>query len=132
VLSGVLLAIILRILFKIKNDSINKLYFTGISRDQLFVVLVGSYLLFAPYAGAYEDVLFLPVFFTVLKVGNTPNLTNYKSLALIFALFAILLQSYLPPDKPLWLFWILKAFILWNAVNFCRLQSQNNEISEEV
>jgi hypothetical protein len=48
------------ILFKIKNDSINKLYFTGISRDQLFVVLVGSYLLFAPYAGAYEDVLFLP------------------------------------------------------------------------
>ena len=115
------------ILFKIKNDSINKLYFTGISRDQLFVVLVGSYLLFAPYAGGYEDVLFLPVFFTVLKVGNTPNLTNYKSLALIFALFAILLQSYFPPDKPLWLFWILKAFILWNAVNFCRYIPQGKD-----
>jgi len=120
------------ILFKIKNDSINKLYFTGISMDQLFVVLVGSYLLFAPYAGGYEDVLFLPVFLTVLIVDNTPALTNYKSLVLIFALLIILLQSYFPLDKPLWLFWILKALIIGYMLHFCRLQSQNNEISEEV
>ena len=120
------------ILFKIKNDSINKLYFTGISRDQLFVLLIASYLLFAPYAGAYEDVLFLPVFSTVLIVDNTPALTNYKSLVLIFALLIILLQSYFPLDKPLWLFWILKALIIGYMLHFCRLQSQNNEISEEV
>ena len=120
------------ILFKIKNDSINKLYFTGISRDQLFVVLVGSYLLFAPYAGGYEDVLFLSVFVMVLHVDNTPALTNYKSFVLIFALLIILLQSYFPLDKPLWLFWILKALIIGYMLHFCRLQSQNNEISEEV
>jgi len=107
------------ILFKIKNNSINKLYFISISRDQLFVVLVGSYLLFAPYAGAYEDVLFLPVFLTVLIVGNTPSLTNYKSQVLIFALLIILLQSYFPLDKPLWLFWILKALIIGYMLHFC-------------
>ena len=115
------------ILTRIRGKTTCKLTSLKLTKGQLFVLLVASYLLFAPYAGAYEDVLFLPVFFTVLKVGNTPNLTNYKSLALIFALFAILLQSYFPPDKPLWLFWILKAFILWNAVNFCRYIPQGKD-----
>ena len=122
----------LSILSKIKGKSTDKLYLINFSKDQLFIILFGSFLLFAPHAGAYEDLLFLPVFFTVLLVGNTPNLSNYKSLMLIFALFVILLHSYLPPDKPLWLFWILKALVIGYMLYFCRLQSQNNEISEEV
>jgi len=112
------------ILTKIRGKTTCKLTSLKLTKGQLFILLVASYLLFAPYAGAYEDVLFLPVFFTVLKVGNTPNLTNYKSLALIFALFAILLQSYFPPDKPLWLFWILKVTILAYMLYFCRFIPQ--------
>jgi hypothetical protein len=93
-----------------------------ITKHQLFILLVGSYLLFAPYAGGYEDVLFLPVFITVVFTGDTPNLTNYKSLLIIFSLVVILLHNYLPPNKPLWLLWILKAVILGSMVNFCGFQ----------
>ncbi len=112
----------LSILPKLKGTSTAKLYLINLSKDQLFVLLIASYLLFAPYAGAYEDVLFLPVFSTVLLIGKTPNLTDYKSLFLIFSLFVILLHSYLPPDKPLWLFWILKFTILAYMFYFCRFQ----------
>ena len=122
----------LGILSIVRGKSIDKLYPINLPKDQLFVLIVANYLLFAPYAGAYEDVLFLPVFSTVLLVRKTPNLTDYKSLVLIFSLFVILLHSYLPPDKPLWFFWILKALIIGYMLHFCRLQSQNNEISEEV
>ena len=91
-----------------------------ITKEQALILLAACYLLFAPYAGAYEDVLFLPVFSTVLLVGKTPDLTNYKSLVLIFALCIILFQSCFPPDKPLWLFWILKALIFGYVLNFFR------------
>jgi hypothetical protein len=117
----------LSILPKLRGKSIDKLYLINLSKDQLFVLLVASYLLFAPYAGAYEDVLFLPVFSTVLIIGNTPNLINYKSLLLIFSLFVILLHSYFPPDKPLWLFWILKAMVLGYMLYFCRFIPQREK-----
>ena len=120
----------LSIRLEIKDISINKLNLTVFSKDQLFIILVGSYLLFAPYAGAYEDVLILPVFLTVLIVGNTPTLTNYKSLVSIFALFVTLLHSYFPPDKPLLLFWSLKALIIGYMLYFCRLHPQNDLIGE--
>ena len=114
----------LSILRKLRGKSIDKLYLINLSKDQLFVLLIASYLLFAPYAGAYEDVLFLPVFSTVLLIGKTPNLTDYKSLVLIFSLFVILLHSYFPPNKPLWLFWILKFTILSYMLYFCRFIPQ--------
>ena len=120
----------LSILPKLRGKSIDKLYLINLSKDQLFVLLVASYLLFAPYAGAYEDVLFLPVFSTVLLIGKTPNLTDYKSLMLIFSLFVILLHSYFPPNKPLWLFWILKAMILGYMLYFCRFSSERNKMKE--
>jgi hypothetical protein len=116
----------LGILSIVRGKSIDKLYTINFSKDQLFVLLIASYLLFAPYAGAYEDVLFLPVFSTVLLIGKTPNLTDYKSLFLIFSLFVILLHSYFPPNKPLWLFWILKFTILSYMLNFCRFYSEKN------
>jgi hypothetical protein len=110
----------LGILSIVRGKSIDKLYMINLSKNQLFVLLLASYLLFAPYATAYEDVLFLPVFFTVLLTGNTPDLTDYKSLVLIFSLFVILLHSYFPPNKPLWLFWLLKTLILVYMLYFCR------------
>jgi len=112
---------------KIRGESTDQFSPVRITKDQLFVLLVASYLLFAPYAGAYEDVLFLSVFVMVLHVGNTPPLTNYKSLALTFFLFAILFHNIFPLDKPLWLLWLLKALILGYMLNFCRRGQKEKE-----
>jgi hypothetical protein len=111
---------------KIRGDYTDQFSPVRTTEEQLFILLVAGYLLFSPYAGAYEDILFLPVFFTVLLFGKTPKLTDYKSLLLIFSLFVILLQSYFPPNKPLWLFWILKFIILSYMVYFCRFSSEKN------
>ena len=112
------------VLAMLRDKPTDKLTLLRVTKDQLFVLLVASYLLFAPYAGGYEDVLFLSVFVMVLHVGNTPLLTNYKSLALTFFLFAILFHNIFPLDKPLWLLWLLKALILGYMLNFCRCSSQ--------
>lgn len=109
---------------KIKKKPIEQIFLLRITREQLFVLFIATYLLFAPYAGGYEDILFLPVFITVSLYGDTPSLTSYKSLTLTCILFVILLHNIFPPDKPLWLFWILKAIILGSMVNFCRSPSK--------
>jgi hypothetical protein len=114
----------LSLLSKIKKKPIDQLFFSRMTREQLVVLFIASYLLFAPYAGGYEDILFLPVFITVSLHGNTPPLTNYKSLTLTCILFVILLHNIFPPDKPLWLFWILKTIILGSMVIFCRYPSK--------
>jgi len=114
----------LSLLSKIKKKPIYQLFFSRMTREQLVVLFIASYLLFAPYAGGYEDILFLPVFITVSLYGNTPPLTNYKSITLTCILFVILLHNIFPPDKPLWLFWILKTIILGSMVIFCRYPSK--------
>ena len=112
---------------KIRSNSTDMLSPLRATKGQLFVLTVGSYLLFAPYAGAYEDVMFLPVFVMVMIYGNTPPLTSYKGLALVFILFVTLLHNVFPLDKPLWLFWILKAIILGSMLNFCRFPSEGEK-----
>ena len=114
----------LSLLSKIKKKPMDQLFFSRMTREQLVVLFIASYLLFAPYAGGYEDILFLPVFITVSLYGTTPPLTNYKSLTLTCILFVILLHNIFPPDKPLWLFWILKTIILGSMVIFCRYPSK--------
>jgi len=109
---------------KIRGKSIDQLGPLKITKEQFFVLLVTSYLLFVPFAGAYEDVLLLTVFVTVLIVGNTPPLNSYKSFVLVFFLFIILLHNIFPLNKPLWLFWILKAVILGYMLNFSRSPSE--------
>jgi len=52
------------------------------------------------------------------------TLSNYKSFALVFILFVILLHNIFPVDKPLWLFWLLKALILAYMLYFCRYSSE--------
>ena len=108
------------VLAKIRGKSIDKFSPLNFTKEQLFILLVASYLLFAPYAGGYEDILFLPIFITVLLCVDTPPLTSWKSLTLSFILFVILLHSLFPPNKPLWLLWLLKAFILGYMLNCCR------------
>jgi hypothetical protein len=116
---------------KIRGDYTDQFSLLRTTEEQLFILLVASYLLFSPYAGAYEDVLFLPVFFTVLLVGKSPKLTDYKSLLLILSLFVILLQSYFPPNKPLCLLWILKAMVLGYMLNFTVLKKEERNIPIE-
>lgn len=112
------------LLSKIIGKPTDQLCFLRVTKEQLFILFVGSYLLFAPYAGSYEDVLLLPVFITVLLVGNTPSLTNYKSIALVFVLSIILSHNTFPPDKPLWLLWMIKALILLCMLSFCRFSCE--------
>ena len=111
-------------LTQIRGKQTDQLIPLRVTKGQLFVLLVASYLLFAPYAGGYEDLLLLPIFVMVLLVGNSPPLTSYKSLAILFFLLVILLHNFFPPDKPLWLFWILKAVILGYMLNFCRFKKE--------
>jgi hypothetical protein len=116
---GVYMSVVVFSIFaKTRSNSTHMLSPLRATEGQLFIIIIGSYLLFAPYAGGYEDILFLPIFVMVLLIGDTPNLINYKSLVLIVVLFLILILQ-LP--KPLWLFWILKALILGYMLNFCRL-----------
>jgi len=116
------------ILLKIKNVSIDEPSPLKVTKAQLFVLIIGSYLLFAPYAGGYEDLLLLPVFIMVLLAGNSPNLTNYKSIALICILFFILFYNTLPPNKPVWLFWTLKAVILGCMLNFSGFRKEEKGV----
>jgi hypothetical protein len=115
----------LSVLAKIKGKYTEQLYPLSVTKGQLFVLMIASYLLFAPYAGGYEDILLLSVFITVLLVGNPPNLLNYKSILLICILFLILSHNAFPPNKPLWVFWILKAVLLGYMFNFCGFQKDS-------
>jgi len=120
----------LSILAKIRGKSIEELSPLRVTKEQLFVLLVASYLLFAPSAGAYEDILLLPVFITVLYVGNTPPLTSYKSFVLVSFVFVILLHNFFRFYKPIWLFWSLKAVILFYMLKFCRSQNRKKNSTE--
>ena len=116
--------VVYSILAKIKGRSPDMLSLLSVNKGQLFIVIIGTYLLFAPYAGGYEDILLLPIFVVVFLIGDTPNLTNYKSLVMILFLFVILSHDIFPPDKPLWPFWILKALILGSMLNFTVLKKK--------
>ena len=110
VIYGIYIAVVgLSVLVIIRGKSIDQLTMLKVTKGQLFVLLVMSYLLFAPYANGYEDVLLLSVFVMVLLHKSTLPLTNYKSFASACFLIVIL---YRPLGKPLLLFWTLKALIL--------------------
>jgi len=115
------------ILAEIRGKSADMLFPLRVTKGQLFVVILGSYLLFAPYAGGYEDMLLLPVFAMVMLYKNTPPLTNYKSLILVFLLFVTLLHNFSPIDTPCWLFWIFKALILGHMLNCCHRGQKEKE-----
>lgn len=115
------------LLSKIKCGLIGRLYPLKVTKAQLIILLIANYLLFAPYANGYEDLLIISVFAMVLLYGDTPPLINYKSLALIIIFCLIIHHDFFPPDKPLWLFWIFKAVILGYMFKFCRFHKGRKE-----
>ena len=116
------------LLSKIKGKSIDQLSLLRVTKAQLFVVLIASYLLFAPYANLCEDLLLICVFAMVLLYGDTPHLTNYKSLVLIIIFYPIIHHHlFFPLDKSLWLFWILKAIMLGYIFKFCRFPPEGKK-----
>ena len=106
----------------IYGQSIEQLSKFRVSKEQLYILLVAGYLLFAPNAGGYEDVLFISVFVVVMLVGDSPKLIDYKSLGLFLMLFLILTHNSFSHNKPIWLFWILKSIIVGYMFTFCRFQ----------
>lgn len=114
------------ILTNLKSGPSKTLSSERITKEQLFIAIIGSYLLFSPYAGGYEDILLISVFATVALVGNSPNLINYKSIVLVCILLIILSHNALPLNKPLWLFWIFKAILLGSMLYFCRFQKEKS------
>jgi hypothetical protein len=109
----------LSMLSSIRGNPKNQFFGINVTKGQLFIFLIAGYLLWAPYAGGYEDILLLPVIITVFIVGDFPRLTNYNSLVLFFILLLILHQNSFPLDKPLWLFWMLKVVVFAYMLRFC-------------
>jgi hypothetical protein len=82
-------------------------------RPKLAVALVAACLLFAPYLGAYEDLLMIPAFVAVLLTGRTPPFFSAPGLTIAAALFICLLHAVpgLGRNWP-WAFWALKFSVL--------------------
>ncbi len=85
--------------------------------SKLLVALISCCLLFAPYSGAYEDMLLIPIFIIVLLTGKTHPLLTFKSMAVAGALFVCLLHN-IPglPHNLLWIFFVLKLTVLAGMV----------------
>jgi len=115
------------LLVKVRRRSTDLLFPLKVTKGQLFIVIVGTYLLFLPYTDGYEDVLLLSLFVMVMLYRNTPPLTSYQSLALVFILFLVLLHNIFPINTPSWLSWILKALILGYMFSFCRFKKERKE-----
>lgn len=95
-----------------------------LAKAQLIILIIASYLLFAPYVNGYEDLLIISVLAIGLIYGDFPPLTNCSSLALIIIFFLVIHHNFFPPDKPLWIFWIFKAVILGYIFKSCRFHTK--------
>jgi len=77
--------------------------------------LIGIFLLFAPYAGAYEDLLLFPIAALVV-LATTENVNRRgevsRIIVLCLALNVLLNQRALPLPKAAALLWTMKAFFI--------------------
>lgn len=90
-----------------------------ITRGALIVSLIACCLLFAPYSGAYEDMLLIPVFVTVMLTGKTRPLSGFKSMIIAGALFFCLLHNFPGiPHNLLWIFFVLKFMVLVSMIHY--------------
>ena len=94
-----------------------------LNKERIFIVLTSSYLLFAPYAGAYEDLLLIPIFVISGLFCNYQKVWNIYNVGQCIFLITILSNPYLPKEKPLWLFWIMKFIII--LIIFMRSKEAN-------
>ena len=93
------------------------------SRPKLVVGLVACCLLFAPYLGAYEDLLLIPVFIIVFLTGETPSVGGFQGIGLCAALFFSLLHG-LPVFPHPGLFFLLKALVLAGMIRYAGRREQ--------
>ena len=98
-------------IINLKNNTKGRNFFKSISNEQALLILIGGYLLFAPYANAYEDFLVLPVLVILALSGIVPKLSIFQSTLFAIAFFIILSQSCLNTKNFLWFLWIVKAAI---------------------
>ena len=82
------------------------------------LLLLGAYLLFAPYAGTYEDLLLSSAVFMLLVQGGGARQSIRGGVILSFLLSVLLNHNLFPDSLPLFLFWLLKLLF------FCYLLSE--------
>lgn len=81
------------------------------TKEQTSIFLFGSYLCFAPYAGAYEDFLLLPVFVILLFSYDGRKCRLWPDVFFISLISITLFQRCLPLSKPLWPFFLMKLIV---------------------
>lgn len=80
-------------------------------RPKLITGLIAVCLLFAPYCGAYEDILLVPVFAVVMVTGKSWPVQSRQGMVVTLALFLCLLHI-VPGLHYHGVFWLLKGFVL--------------------
>jgi hypothetical protein len=86
---------------------------------RLTVALIACCLLFSPNSGAYEDILLIPAFVTVLVAGATPRLLTIRAAAIAGALFFSLWHN-IPgfSHHYRWIFFALKSGVLASMIYY--------------
>lgn len=93
-------------------------------KKTIYIILVSSYLLFAPYAGAYEDVFFMIIFLMVLNTKSLPEPIGVKGLALIALTLVVLSQNVLNLSQIQSVFWILKFLLIFIIIFYCFIEKE--------
>ena len=100
--------------------------FQKTTKEQAIAILIGSYLLFAPFANPCEDFLFLILLITSVITKKFPKLTFSGGIIFAFLVFLIMSQSFLYYRNFLWLLWLIKATIIFLMIYFFRFEYSNN------
>jgi len=82
-----------------------------INQAQKVIMITGSYLLFAPYCGAYEEILVLLALNLTFLTNPSRLLQNYRLLLLVPGIWLLLNRQVILPSAPIWIFWTLKLGI---------------------
>ncbi len=105
--------------------SLAKARFAPKLRTKLVAGLIACCLLFAPYMGAYEDMLMIPIFVIVLLTGEAKPFSSCQSIVICVALFLCLLHG-LPVLPHTGVSFLLKVAVLASMVRYAGNQKQRN------
>lgn len=78
----------------------------------LTILLIGLILLFLPYLGRYEELLWLVAISAAWTNPNGENKLGAGHILWLTGLVFVLNHTLLPLDKPLWPFWLIKFMIV--------------------
>ena len=99
-----------------------------IGKKQVFILLLSSYLLFAPYAGSYEDMFFIVLFLMLFQGRKLPRLIEYKGLIIALLTMLVLSQVIINTKKIMWILWTVK-FIIISVVMFYSIRPSREFLS---